>query len=204
MPPALQVKLLRVLETRQVTPLGTNETRNIDLRVVAATKVDLGNPSARGGFREDLYFRLNVLHLKIPPLRERREDVPVLFGHFLGRAAKRFGRPVPEVGAAVHRRLITHGWPGNIRELVHFADRVVLGLERAADAGPAPAPGPGQADGMTLPEKVGRYEAAMIRETLREHGGDVRRSIEALGLPRKTFYDKLKRYAIAPAEYRQG
>ena len=91
-PPAIQVKLLRVLETREVEPLGTNERRRLDLRVVAATKVDLGDPAARGGFREDLYYRLNVVTLRIPPLRERRGDVPLLFAHFL-QARRRALRP---------------------------------------------------------------------------------------------------------------
>ena len=138
-PPAIQVKLLRVLETREVEPLGTNERRKLDLRVVAATKVDLGDPAARGDFREDLYWRLNVVTLRIPPLRERREDVPALFAHYLRRAADRFGRPLPEITPAIRDRLVRHDWPGNVRELVHFADRAALGME--ADAVPAPAGG---------------------------------------------------------------
>ena len=91
-PPAIQVKLLRVLETREVEPLGTNERRKLDLRIVAATKIDLGDPATRAGFRDDLYYRLNVVALRIPPLRERRGDVPLLFAHFLHRAADRFHR----------------------------------------------------------------------------------------------------------------
>jgi two-component system C4-dicarboxylate transport response regulator DctD len=204
MPTALQVKLLRVLETRHITPLGTNETRSVDLRAVAATKIDLGDPATRGDFREDLYFRLNVVTLRIPPLRERREDIPALFGHFLERASKRFGRPVVEMTAATRDHLARHDWPGNVRELVHFADRVALGLEPAANGSVAPARKQGAAPGLTLPEKVSQYEATLIREALQEHSGDARRTIEALGVPRKTFYDKLKRYGIAPAEFREG
>ena len=105
MPPAAQVKLLRVLETRQVEPLGTNQTRRLDLRVIAATKVDLADPAARESFRQDLYFRLNVVRLRIPPLRERREDIPLLFAHFLKRAAQQFGRPVPELSRATRDHL---------------------------------------------------------------------------------------------------
>jgi len=197
--PALQVKLLRVLETRQVEPLGTNETRRLDLRVVAATKIDLGDPEARGGFREDLYFRLNVVTLRLPPLRERRADIPLLFAHFLRRAAQRFDRPPPEVTAAVRGHLERHPWPGNVRELAHFAERVALGLGEL-DAGPLAATA-AVGDGLSLPEKVDRYEAELIRAALDEAKGDVRRTIETLGLPRKTFYDKLKRFGIARTEY---
>ncbi|WP_432284998.1 sigma-54 dependent transcriptional regulator [Aminobacter sp. BA135] len=202
MPPALQVKLLRVLETRQITPLGTNETRSIDLRVVSATKADLGDPAARGDFREDLYFRLNVVTLRIPPLRERREDIPMLFGHFLERASKRFSRPVPDISAGVRDRLVSHNWPGNVRELVHFADRVALGLE---GLGTPIASGRKEQAVSSLPlsEKVSLYEATVIRDALQECGGDVRRTIEVLGVPRKTFYDKLKRHGIDAADYRK-
>jgi two-component system C4-dicarboxylate transport response regulator DctD len=203
MPLSLQVKLLRVLETRSLTPLGTNETRHVDLRVVAATKVDLGQSAERGNFREDLYFRLNVVTLRIPPLRERREDIPLLFGHFLGRASDRFGRPVPAVNASVSDYLQSHAWPGNVRELAHFADRMVLGLAPSEKAPAVEPAAPEIGDPLSLPEKVGRYEAKVICETLRAWDGDVRRAIEALGVPRKTFYDKLKRYGISASEYRR-
>ena len=200
-PPAIQVKLLRVLETREVEPLGTNDRRRIDLRVVAATKVDLGDPIARGDFRQDLYYRLNVVTLQIPPLRERRADIPLLFAHFLKRAADRFGRPLPEIGAAERDWLLGHDWPGNVRELLHFADRVALGLsplaasaEMAEPAGAPPRQG-------TLPELMDQYESEVIRAALRHHGGDVRTTIEALGIPRKTFYDKLKRHGIQRADF---
>jgi len=202
-PPAIQVKLLRVLEIREVEPLGTNERRRLDLRVVAATKLDLGDPAARGDFRADLYYRLNVVTLRIPPLRERRGDIPLLFAHFLKRAADRFGRPMPDITAAVHRHLARHDWHGNVRELLHFADRVALGLAPEDDATPADrevADFPDSAAG-SLPERVDRYEAGLIRAALEAHGGDVRATIEALGVPRKTFYDKLKRHGIRRVDF---
>ena len=198
-PPAIQVKLLRVLETREVEPLGTNERRRLDLRVVAATKVDLGDPAARGDFREDLYYRLNVVTLRIPPLRERRGDVPLLFAHFLPRGGRALRPPGRRRSARPMRdHLARHDWPGNVRELLHFADRVALGL--APRRPPPTARRAGAGEG-TLPERVDRYEAELIRAALRAHGGDVRATIEALGVPRKTFYDKLKRHGIQRTDF---
>lgn len=200
MSPAMQVRLLRVLETRQVAPLGTNEQRTVDLRVIAATKADLGDPAMRARFREDLYYRLNVVTVHIPPLRERREDIPLLFAHFAGLAARRFGCPVPPADPALWRHLMNHDWPGNVRELAHFADRCVLGVQQApaaVSAGPAP-------DAGSLPERVERYEAGLIREALAAHGGEIRATLETLGLPRKTLYDKLRRYGIDRQAYARG
>ncbi|MBZ9813449.1 sigma-54-dependent transcriptional regulator [Mesorhizobium sp. CA7] len=199
MPASTQVQMLRVLEMREVTPLGTNEVRPVDLRVVAAAKVDLGDASQRGAFREDLYYRLNVVTLSIPPLRERRDDVPLLFGYFAERAAARFRRAVPAISASVRRHLSDHDWPGNVRELAHFAERFVLGLE---DVAGSPSPAATERDtSVSLPERLDRYEAEIIRETLGRNDGDVRRTIEALGIPRKTFYDKLQRHGIVRSDF---
>ena len=201
MPLGLQVKLLRVLQEREVEPLGTNERRPVDLRVVAATKVDLAEASARGGFRQDLYYRLNVVSLKIPPLRERRADVPLLFEHFLDRAAERFRRPRPDVAAAWRAALATRDWPGNVRELAHVAERVALGLDGV------PAPGDeaaaSTAEG-SLAARVDAFEADLLREALARHKGDVRAVGEDLGVARKTLYDKLARHGIEPGAYRRG
>lgn len=200
MSPAVQVKLLRVLESREIAPLGTNEVRRLDLRVVAATKVSLLDLARRGRFREDLYYRLHVVTLRVPPLRERRADIPLLFAHFLERAAARFGRAAPPPGEAVRRHLVTHDWPGNVRELTHYAERVALGL-----AEDTPLPGGGREDDAApLPQRVDAFEAAAITEALAAHQGDVRAVVEALGLPRKTFYDKLKRHGIDPNDHRPG
>ncbi|MGN7732983.1 sigma-54-dependent transcriptional regulator [Ensifer sp. 22564] len=197
MPPATQVKMLRVLEAREITPLGTNQVRPVDIRVIAAAKIDLGDPAQRGDFREDLYFRLNVVTLSIPPLRERRDDIPLLFSHFLTRAAERFKRDVPHISPAVQQHLMTHAWPGNVRELSHFAERVALGVE-----GPLGQPiAVVEQSGFALPERLERYEAEILKEALRAQRGDVKATIEALGIPRKTFYDKLQRHGINRADY---
>jgi two-component system, NtrC family, C4-dicarboxylate transport response regulator DctD len=200
MPASAQVQMLRVLEMREVTPLGTNEVRPVDLRVVAAAKIDLGDPRERGDFREDLFYRLNVVTISIPPLRDRRDDIPLLFAHFTERAASRFKRPVPVASPELLRHLKSHDWPGNVRELSHFAERFVLGLE----AIPAETPQNGMEDNeasLPLPARIDRYEADIIRETLTRNDGDVRRTIETLGIPRKTFYDKLQRHGIERAAF---
>lgn len=196
MPVSTQVQMLRVLEMREVTPLGTNEVRPVDLRVVAAAKVDLGDPDQRKSFREDLYYRLNVVTLAIPPLRERRDDVPLLFAYFAERAARRFGRDAPAITLAVGKYLREHDWPGNVRELSHFAERVVLGIEPAASTASSTSNTP-----PSLPDRLERYEADIIRETLTSFDGDVQQTIAALGIPRKTFYDKLQRHGIVRSEY---
>ncbi len=126
----IQVKLLRVLQERVVEPLGTNAVQPVDMRVVAATKIDLGQAAAQGTFRDDLYYRLNVVSVAIPPLRERREDVALLFEHFLRKAAARFNREPPPVTPSIREHLSRHDWPGNVRELGHFAERCALGLTR--------------------------------------------------------------------------
>lgn len=196
MPLALQVKLLRVLETREVAPLGTNEIRALDLRIVAAVKGDLEEAARAGRFREDLYHRLNVVTIRLPPLRERRADIRLLFAHFLNEACRRFGRPLPALSGNVARHLDEHAWPGNVRELRHFAERVALGLEE-----PPTTPEESWSGDDSLPTRVERFEAEQIRAALTRCGGDVRATIELLGIPRKTFYDKLSRHGIERAEF---
>lgn len=197
MPLAVQVKLLRVLESRQITPLGSNEVRNLDLRVVAATKEDLGSPAIRTKFREDLFYRLNVVTIRIPPLRERRDDIPLLFAHYLGHASRRFHRDIPEMPAAIKQHVMTHDWPGNVRELAHFAERVVLGVLNMPESGIAQQPHPV----LSLPERMESLEAQLIRDALSANQGDVKATLETLGIPRKTFYDKLQRHGIDRQKY---
>jgi len=200
MPLAVQVKLLRVLESRQITPLGSNEVRNLDLRVVAATKEDLGSPAIRSKFREDLFYRLNVVTIRIPPLRERRDDIPLLFAHYLGHASRRFHRDIPEMPASIKQYVMTHDWPGNVRELAHFAERVVLGVLNTPAVDTVPTANAAQ----SLPERMEQFEAQLIRDALQTHQGDIKATLEALGIPRKTFYDKLQRHGIDRQQYLRG
>ncbi|HEV2081015.1 MAG TPA: sigma-54 dependent transcriptional regulator [Brevundimonas sp.] len=194
-PRSVQLMLLRVLEEREVLPLGAAEPRALDLRVLAAAKGDPAEAVARGDLREDLFWRLNVVRLRVPPLRERREDVPLLFARFLSRAAARLERPLPALDDAVRRRLLDHDWPGNLRELSNYANEVALGLRPSSTT---------SVDDLGLADRVARYESGLIREALSAHGGDMKRVTEALRIPRKTLYDKMARLGIQPAEHRPG
>jgi two-component system C4-dicarboxylate transport response regulator DctD len=191
-----QGKFLRLLEEREIVPLGSNRPRTLDIRVVAAAKTNLGAAVTSGLFREDLFHRLDVVRIRIPPLRERREDIPLLFAHFLARAAERLGRAPQAVDDAVHWRLLNHDWPGNVRELNHYAQRVALGLSDQAGL-------PQVAELGSLPERVATYEAHLIEEALTSSGGDVRAALGLLRIPRKTFYDKVERHKLSLDKHRQ-
>lgn len=197
MPPALQVKLLRTLQERQFERLGSNELLPMDCRVVAATKADLLHPPPHTPFRGDLYYRLSVVVLNIPPLRERREDIPALFSHFLLQAALRYERVVPEVTGERMQQLMTHSWPGNVRELRNAADRMTLGLpflEQAERGEPAST--------RSLDEQVAMFERHLIEEALTASGGRAAAASDLLRIPKKTLYDKLKRLGLSVDEFR--
>jgi two-component system C4-dicarboxylate transport response regulator DctD len=194
MPVALQIKMLRVLQERTLERLGANESIAVDCRVVAASKADLAALSADGGFRADLLYRLNVAQIELPPLRERREDLPLLFEHFVLAAARRFGQPAPVVSASQVSELMTHAWPGNVRELQNVADRFVLGLtgdSLLADNANAAI------KGGSLAEQLAYFERMLIEDMLRRHHGNVAETSEALGMPKKTLYHKLRQLKIA-------
>jgi len=191
MPITMQIKLLRVLQERTLERLGSNALIPIDCRVIAATKTDLIELSAKGGFRADLYYRLSVATLALPPLRERREDIPLLFEHFLLQAAARHQRPVPATTAGHVRQLVGYDWPGNVRELRNVADRCVLGIESGS-----PPFGQPQVDGPTpLSETVEAFERALIADALRRHGS-IGRTAEALVVAKTTLHDKIKKYGL--------
>jgi DNA-binding NtrC family response regulator len=193
MPLALQVKLLRTLQERKFERLGSNDLLPMDCRVLAATKTDLLHAPKDRPFRTDLYYRLGVVVLDVPPLRERREDIPLLFSHFLLQAALRYERPVPEVVPARMHELMTHGWPGNVRELRNTADRTVLGLPQfTADGGVT------KAEGRTLDEQVAAFEKHLIEEALNASDGRTSLASELLRLPKKTLYDRIKRHGLSP------
>jgi len=194
MPLGLQVKLLRVLQERTVEHLGSNEVIPIDCRVVAATKVDLHDLSFKGYFRADLYYRLNVAPVFLPPLRDRREDIPLLFEHFVLDAAMRYGRPAPIVSRTQIGALMRFQWPGNLRELHNAADRFVLGLsDEALGLGTVEEP---------LTDQIRHFERALIEAELRKNMGDVLATSEMLSVPIKTLYDKMQRHSISSEMYK--
>ena len=189
MPLALQAKVLRAIQERHIEPLGGNASRPIDVRFITASKVDLLVESEAGRFRSDLYFRLATVELAVPPLRARREDVPLLFNLFAGRAAQRFNLP-PANAVSLPAGLAVADWPGNVRELKALAERMVLGLgQRAAEPGAS-------ADEHTLSDQVARFEAAIIEKALREAGGSTAMAAERLGLARRTLNEKIARYGL--------
>lgn len=200
MPLIMQVKLLRAIQERKVDRLGANEPIAVDVRFVAATKTDLKNLSDEGKFRADLYYRLNVVRLDLPPLRDRREDIPLLFEHFCLQAATRYRCEAPLASPMLMRALMAHSWPGNIRELRNVADRFVLGVLGDLFGVQVPAPDTETARG--LAEQVEAFERTLILEQLRRDRGNVAASSEALALPKKTLYDKIKKYSIALDEFR--
>jgi two-component system response regulator HydG len=195
MAPELQAKLLRAIEDRAVRPVGRDETVPVDLRLVAATNMDLAVKIQDGSFREDLYYRLAVIPIHLPPLRERREDIPLLAEHFLRRAAAGSGKPIrgftPEAMAA----LLRHPWPGNVRELENVVERATtltvgeqMGPEALLlEASPAPSPASLLAQAVrrpTIEELTAEYVALVLREV----GGDKAKAAEVLGISKRTLY----------------
>jgi two-component system C4-dicarboxylate transport response regulator DctD len=193
MPMAMQIKMLRVLQERTVERLGSNISVPVDCRVIAATKVDLRELVDRGQFRADLYYRLNVATLPLPPLRERREDTPLLFEHFSVLAAARHHREVPAVDAGRMQRLMAYDWPGNVRELRNVADRCVLGIE----GGFPPFGTPAVAGPRPLAETVETFERSLIADALRRNGGSLARTSEELQLAKTTLFDKIRKYNLS-------
>ena len=198
MPLAFQVKLLRALQERKIERLGSNEEIPVDFRVVAATKVDLKTMSDQQKFRSDLYYRLNVAVIELPPLRERREDIPLLFEHFVLQAAARYRRTFSPVQDHHMRALMANDWPGNVRELRNVADRYVLDLLRPSDR----LADMTESDSMTLPQQMDFIEKALIEQALKRHHGRATEVCESLGIGKKTLYDKLHKHGIAIDSFR--
>ncbi|MND92991.1 C4-dicarboxylate transport transcriptional regulatory protein DctD [compost metagenome] len=181
-----------------VERLGGNQQIPLDIRIIAATKEDLRQAADQGRFRADLYYRLNVAPLRIPPLRERAEDILVLFQHFADAASERHGLPVHGLQPAQRAMLLRHTWPGNVRELQNAAERFALGLELALDNQE-----PGTPQDVSLPntsgglsEQVEHFERSLIAAELARSHSSMRSLAEALGIPRKTLHDKLRKHGL--------
>ncbi|KKB81285.1 C4-dicarboxylate ABC transporter [Devosia soli] len=199
MPLLAQAKVLRVIQERVVERVGSNKQIPLDLRIIAASKVDLAKESREGRFRADLYYRLNLATLPLAPLRDRGDDCVFLFHHFLGEAAKRFGRPVPTLHPADIQALLHHRWPGNVRELKAAADRFAIGLDATGrslkaiiglDVADAPAVQGG------LAERVAAYERRLIEAELTRHNNSIAAAAEALQVPRRTLSEKMSRLGV--------
>jgi DNA-binding NtrC family response regulator len=196
-PMNLQPKLLRVLETGEFERVGSSRTRRVDVRILSATNADLHQEAAAGRFRQDLLFRLNTIEIRIPPVRDRREDIPLLAAHFLRQHAQRYRKRVTGFDAAALRALAEHSWPGNVRELDHAVERAVLmtaGPEIKSDDLGLRAGGEREArlDDMSLEE----VECFLIKKALARYDGNVSRAAEALGLSRSALYRRLQRYGL--------
>ncbi|MGE8498557.1 MAG: sigma-54-dependent transcriptional regulator [Pseudomonas sp.] len=193
LPLAQQVKLLRVLQEKTLERLGSNRSIQVDLRVISAVKPDLLDEVRAGRFREDLYYRLNVASVQIPPLRERREDIPLLFQHFAHEAAQRHERTAPPLSPGELAGLLGHDWPGNVRELINAAERHALGLSApAADAG----------GGQSLAEQMEAFELQCLHAALLRCQGNIAQAMELLQLPRRTLNEKMQRHGLQRSTYR--
>jgi DNA-binding NtrC family response regulator len=192
-----QAKLLRVLETGEIERVGSSKTKKVDVRMLSATNADLRAECAAGRFREDLLFRLNTVEINIPPLRERRDDIPALAAHFLDRYATRYRRPIQGLEPTALQAMLQYAWPGNVRELDHTIERAVLMARNArveiSDLGLNAQKAAGQSlDEMSL-EAV---EAVLIRKALTRTNGNVSQAAEALGLSRGALYRRMEKYGL--------
>jgi two-component system C4-dicarboxylate transport response regulator DctD len=199
-PLSLQVKLLRVLEERRVTRLGSNQPVALDLRIIAATKTDLKQLAASGAFRADLYYRLSLVEVSLPPLRERRDDLMLLFSHFALVAAARFHKEYQPLTPAQVQQLQQHDWPGNVRELRNMAERYVL-LGPAVCFGKTDTTNDGISSLMSLQQRVEAYEKSLIEEALNQYHGSIKDVMQELGLARKTLYDKMAKYQLTRRDF---
>ena len=194
-----QAKLLRVLETGQIERVGSSKSTRVDVRVLSATNASLPREVAEGRFREDLLFRLNTVELRLPPLRERREDIPLLTAHFLAHHSARYRRSLNGVSPAALQALLHYAWPGNVRELDHTMERAVLMARGAqvelADLGLAPAR---QSSSAIEDLSLDAVEGILVRKALGRAGGNITQAAELLGLSRGALYRRLEKHGIAP------
>ncbi len=199
--PPLQAKLLQVLENRTVTRLGANKPIPLDVRLICATNLPIGELVEQNRFRQDLLYRINTVEIQLPPLRERPEDLPLLARHFLGEYCRKYHRPGRSIGAAALEKLKRHHWPGNVRELRHALERAVILSEEQVlqpEAFPLSAPPPrGEAGEPAFEDyNMERVEKLVIRKAIEKHGGNLSRAARELGLTRSALYRRLERYGL--------
>ncbi|SBW00846.1 C4-dicarboxylate transport transcriptional regulatory protein DctD [uncultured delta proteobacterium] len=206
LPLEVQGKLLRALQEKAVTPVGAHVPKPVDFRVISSTNEDLRRGIEEKRFREDLYYRLATIELNLPPLRQHKEDIPLLFGLFLEHAAATYGREVLRPDNAVIARLMAHAWPGNVRELRNMADRYLFSGASALDALAPSGTAAAQASagkGGSLTDHVNHFERQFILDAMRRHKGDMRAVMEDLGLPRRTLNEKMTKLGISRSSVMQ-
>jgi DNA-binding NtrC family response regulator len=196
-----QAKLLRVLETGELERVGSSKTQKVNVRMLSATNADLRTECAAGRFREDLLFRLNTVEINLPPLRERREDIPALAAHFLARYAARYRRPIQGLEPAALQMMMHYGWPGNVRELDHTIERAVLMARseriEAADLGLNGGLNAQRGSAQSMDEmSLEAVEAILIRKALARANGNVSHAADALGLSRGALYRRIEKYGL--------
>ena len=192
-----QAKLLRVLETGELERVGSSHTRSVDVRVLCATNADLHAEAKAGTFREDLLFRINTIEIHLPPLRDRREDIPALAMHFLERNRARYRRQVSGFSAAAMQQMLQYAWPGNVRELEHTVERALL-LCREDEIQPSDLAVGGQRSSPVTFESMSieDVEAVLIRKVMRRCEGNVTRAAESLGISRAALYRRIEKYGL--------
>jgi DNA-binding NtrC family response regulator len=199
-PPRQQAKLLRVLETGELERVGSSTTRTVDVRMLSATNADLRVAAAAGEFREDLLFRLNTVEIRLPALRERREDIPILAAHFLSRYSARYRRPISGLEPAALQAILDYPWPGNVRELDHTIERGVLMARdtqlQAADLGLYAQTPTGSAQQALDDLSLEAVEAVLVRKALSRSNGNISHAAEALGLSRGALYRRMEKYNL--------
>lgn len=193
LPMSLQAKLLHSIQSRTITRLGSNEPVDLDIRIVAIAKSGLERAVAERRFRDDLMYRLNVVTLHLPPLSDRREDIPRLFTTLLNEAAVRYKKPAPDVTGAYLSQLAEREWPGNVRELRNAADRFLLGFEGKVPQAETPV--------RSLPEQMAAHEKALIAAAISAHRGSLKETYQALGLSRKTLYEKMQKHGLSRSDF---
>jgi len=193
-----QAKILRVLETGELERVGSSRTQQVDVRILSATNANLRQDCAEGRFREDLLFRLNTVEIHLPPLRERREDLPALAGHFLARHATRYRRPIQGLEPAALQLMLQYAWPGNVRELDHTIERAVLMARgERIDASDLALQAQRATSASTMDDmSLEAVEAILIRKALARAGGNVSQAADALGLSRGALYRRIEKYGL--------
>jgi two-component system response regulator HydG len=195
--PSVQARLLRTLQSGEVRPVGSDRVEQVDVRILAATHRDLARMVEEGSFRSDLYFRLRVVQLHVPSLRERPDDIPVLARHFIQRFSERFGTGAVRPPAGWLEALAARPWPGNVRELENTIEMLVaLSVDGELDPSLIGGDAPLERAGLTLPERIDAYERGLLVEALRSARGNKSEAARVLGVSRVTLYEKLRRHRI--------